>query len=163
METSAHEAPFRPPAERVGFLLSQVGAYASARFAERLAELDVQPSDVGLLRMIATEPGLSQQALAGKLGVVPSRVVALVDALERKELVTRTRSTTDRRTHELHLADRGRDVMTQMRRIGREHEDDLVAELSDEERQTLGRLLARIAAAHDLDPGVHPGYRATRG
>ena len=162
METNAHEAPFRPPAERVGFLLSQVGAFASARFAERLAELDVQPSDVGLLRLIATEPGLSQQALAGKLGVVPSRVVALVDALERKELVTRTRSTTDRRTHELHLADRGRDVMMQMRRIGREHENDLVAELSDEERQTLGHLLARIAAAHDLDPGVHPGYRASR-
>jgi len=33
----------------------------------------------------------------------------------------------------------------------------------EEERKTLGRLLARIAAAHGLDPEVHPGYRASRG
>ena len=99
-------------------MLSQVGALAAARFAERLAYLDLQPGDVGILRLIAVDPGLSQQALAGKLGVVPSRVVALIDVLQKKGLVMRERSVKDRRNHELQLTDSGKAVMAQMREIG---------------------------------------------
>ncbi len=149
----------REPAERLGFLLSQVGAFAAARFAERLADLDLQPGDVGILRLIAVEPGLSQQALAEKLGVVPSRVVALLDHLEKKGLVVRERSVRDRRNHELKLTDGGRGVLARMRQIGAAHEDDVVHSLSADERRTLGALLTKVAESHQLTPGVHPGYR----
>lgn len=151
----------RGPSERVGFLLSQVGALAAARFAERLADLDLQPGDVGILRLIAVDPGLSQQALAGKLGVVPSRVVALIDVLQKKGLVMRERSVKDRRNHELQLTDAGKAVMAQMREIGAAHEEDVVHALSPSERRALGTLLAKIAESHQLAPDVHPGYRAT--
>lgn len=162
MNVDAPLTGFRPPAERVAFLLSQLGAYAAARFAERVAELGLQPSDLGLLRLIAVDQGLSQQALATRLGVAPSRVVALVDALEAKQLVERTRSTRDRRVSELHLSERGRTVMGEMRRIGSAHERDLVRGLSDDERRTLAGLLAKVADEHGLEPDVHPGYRSMR-
>jgi DNA-binding MarR family transcriptional regulator len=151
----------RAPSDRVGFLLSQVGALAAARFAERLADLDLQPGDVGILRLIAVDPGLSQQALAGKLGVVPSRVVALIDDLQKKGLVMRERSVKDRRNHELQLTDSGKGVMAQMREIGAANEEDVVHALSASERRTLGTLLAKIAESHRLALDVHPGYRAT--
>ncbi|MBP1161923.1 MULTISPECIES: MarR family winged helix-turn-helix transcriptional regulator [Rhodococcus] len=160
MATDPAAQPFRPPAQRVSFLLSQLGMYATARFAERLSALELQPSDVGLLRLIATDPGMSQQALATKLGVVPSRVVALVDGLQAKGLVERQRSARDRRNYELHLSVGGRAVMAQMREIGEAHEADLVAALSAEERRTLGELLAKVATSHGIEPDVHPGYRA---
>jgi DNA-binding MarR family transcriptional regulator len=162
-----HDDPGRQalggPSHRVGFLLSQVGALAAARFAERLADLDLQPGDVGILRLIAVDPGLSQQALARKLGVVPSRVVALIDDLQKKGLVTRERSPKDRRNHELHLTDGGKGVMAQMREIGAAHEDDVVHALTTSERRTLGELLAKIAESHQLAPDVHPGFRAPTG
>ncbi|QLE75423.1 MarR family transcriptional regulator [Streptomyces rectiverticillatus] len=50
--------------------------------------------------MIATRPGLSRRALAADLGVVPSRVVTLVDHLDGKGLVERRRSTEDRRNQQ---------------------------------------------------------------
>ncbi|MEU5785269.1 MarR family winged helix-turn-helix transcriptional regulator [Micromonospora lupini] len=149
---------WRGSPERLGFLLSQVGGLAAARFAERLADLDLQPSDVGILRLIALDPGLSQQALADKLGVVPSRVVALLDALQKKGLVVRQRSTKDRRNHELSLSDAGRAVMARMREIGAAHENDVVHSLTSDERRTLTTLLLKIAESHQLTPGVHPGY-----
>jgi DNA-binding MarR family transcriptional regulator len=149
----------RRSSERVGFLLSQVGAFAAARFAERLAALGLQPGDVGVLRLIALDAGLSQQALAGKLGVVPSRVVVLIDDLEKKGLVARLRSAKDRRNYELSLTDAGKDVMAQMREIGSAHEEDVVRALSASERRTLGTLLTKIAESHQLIPDVHPGYR----
>ncbi len=148
---------------RVSFLLAQVGAFAAARFAERLEALALQPSDIGILRLIATEPGLSQQALADRLSVAPSRVVVLIDGLEKKGLVARERSVRDRRIYELRLTDEGRAVMGRMRHIGAAHEADMAKALTEEERDTLATLLNKIAASHELTPNVHPGYRAARG
>lgn len=153
-------AQFRGASQRVAFLLSQVGALAASKFAERLATINLQPGDVGILRLIAASPGMSQQGLAGKLGVGPSRVVALIDDLEKKGLVARQRSLVDRRNHELGLTDAGRDVMAQMREIGAAHENDVVHALSADERRTLGTLLGKVAASHQLTENVHPGYRS---
>ncbi|MFF0248964.1 MarR family winged helix-turn-helix transcriptional regulator [Streptosporangium sandarakinum] len=153
-EPAARSAP-----KRTAFLLAQVGAHAAARFAERISELEVVPADVGLLRMIATRPGRSQQSLAEELGVVPSRVVALIDNLERKGLVERRRNPQDRRNYALHLTEQGAHVMTQMRRLGKAHEDDICAALDHAQRAQLTELLEAIAAQQQLTPGVHPGYR----
>ncbi|MFI6603216.1 MarR family winged helix-turn-helix transcriptional regulator [Nonomuraea sp. NPDC050536] len=141
------------------FLLAQIGAHAAARFADRIGELGVVPSDVGLLRMIATRPGRSQQSLSEEMGVVPSRVVALIDSLERKGLVERRRNPSDRRHYELHLTEAGSHVMTEMRRLGMAHENDICAALDDKQRVQLKELLEAIAAQQGLTPGVHPGYR----
>jgi DNA-binding MarR family transcriptional regulator len=149
----------RGGSQRVAFLLSQVGAFAAARFADRLAGLSLQPSDVGILRLISAEPGLSQRELAARLGVGPSRVVVLVDELESKGLLRRVRSTRDRRNYELQLSADGRAVMDRMREIGAAHENEIVEGLTDDERRALGALLAKIAATHHLTPNVHPGYR----
>jgi DNA-binding MarR family transcriptional regulator len=157
---NSNQSEGRVPFPRAAFLLAQVGALAGARFAQRLEPLGLQPSDVGILRLIATEESLSQQGLAEKLGVVPSRVVVLIDTLEKKGLVARERSARDRRTYELRLTGEGREVMAEMREIGSAHEQDMTAALTPEERQELARLLGKIAASHDLTPNVHPGYRA---
>ncbi|MCW3818515.1 MarR family transcriptional regulator [Micromonospora sp. DR5-3] len=141
------------------FLLAQLGAHAAERFAQRVKELGLTPPDVGLLRMIASQPGRSQRSIATDLGVVPSRVVALVDNLERKELVERRPSATDRRHHALHLTTAGEQVLMRMRSIATAHEDDLCAALSTDERSQLASLLQRIADQQGLVPHVHPGYR----
>lgn len=156
---NSEQPGWRDAPHRAAFLLSQVGAFAAARFAERLEPLDLQPGDIGILRLIATESDLSQQGLAAKLGVVPSRVVVLIDALERKGLVTRVRSSRDRRSYELHLTEEGKAVMGKMREIGSAHEADMTTALTGPERKELARILGKIAASHDLTPNVHPGYR----
>ncbi|RNL62592.1 MarR family transcriptional regulator [Nocardioides marmoriginsengisoli] len=150
----------RDPSTRVAFLLSQVGSMAASQFADRLADLGLQPSDIGILRLILLNPGMSQQDLASKLGVVPSRVVSLVDGLESKGLVERRRSTRDRRNQELHLTEYGGQIMGRMRDIGSAHERHVVQALSEDERLVLGELLAKVAASHGLAADVHPGYRA---
>jgi DNA-binding MarR family transcriptional regulator len=157
--TGHDDGSAQPRPRGTAFLLAQVGAHAAARFGERISELGVIPADVGLLRMIATQPGRSQQSLAEELGVVPSRVVALVDNLERKGLIERRRNPQDRRNYALHLTTEGTHVMTKMRRLGSAHEDDICAALDDTQRAQLAGLLEAIAAQQGLTPGVHPGYQ----
>lgn len=141
------------------FLLAQLGAHAAGRFAARVAELGLSPADVGLLRMIAVRPGRSQQSLAADLGVVPSRVTALIDPLDRAGLVERRRSTGDRRNYELHLTAGGARTMEEIKRIAFAHEADLTSALDPGQREQLLALLQLVAADQGLTPGVHPGYR----
>jgi DNA-binding MarR family transcriptional regulator len=157
-EGENHTPPPNPP-RAVAFLLAQIGAHAAQRFAERIADLGLTPPDVGLLRLIATNPGLSQRALATELGVVPSRVVTLIDSLDSKGLVERRRSPTDRRNHELHLTPAAQQQLAQMWQLAKAHETDLLASLDSDEYQQLATLLERIAEQQHLAPGVHPGYQ----
>lgn len=141
------------------FLLAQLGAHAAARFAERLAPLDLTPPLAGVLRLVAREPGVSQRALARHLGAAPSRVVGLVDELEDRGLVARSRSEQDRRVHELRLTVEGEGVLTELSAVARAHDREITATLTADERRELRRLLGQLADACGLAPGVHPGYR----
>jgi DNA-binding MarR family transcriptional regulator len=152
-----------PPPQGAAFLIAQVGAHAAGRFAERVEDLGLTPPEVGLLRMIAGAPGRSQQSVAADMGVVPSRVVAILDALDHKGLVERRPGVPDRRHHALHLTGDGRRVLTRLRQLARAHDDDLCAALDPAERAQLAALLQRVADQQGLTPGVHPGHRQLGG
>lgn len=144
---------------RTAFLLAALGAHAAARFAERVAALDLTPPQAGVLRAIAAQPGLSQQALAQLLGTPPSRLVALLDGLDERGLVERRRNPADRRLHALHLSEDGLGLLGKLAAVGAEHDDALVRGLDAGERAQLRALLVRVAEEQGITPGVHPGFR----
>ena len=164
MAATAHTPARAGQQARTGnaFLLAQLGAHASARFAERIAPLGLTPPQAGFLRLVAAEPGSSQQAIASRLGMAPSRLVSLIDDMEQRELIERRRDPGDRRNHALHLTPQGRRLMGQLARAAAAHDNAICAALDTEQRHQLTTLLRRIAAEQHLDAGIHPGYRAHR-
>jgi DNA-binding MarR family transcriptional regulator len=140
------------------FLLAQLGAHAASQFAERLRVLDLAPADAGILRLLRVESGLSQQELAGKLRIHPSRLVAILDNLEKRGCLERRPNPDDRRLYSLHLTRTGEEVLGRIGKVAREHQDALLAALADEERAALGALLLKIADQQGLTRGIHPGY-----
>lgn len=143
----------------IAFLLTQLGHDAATQFAERMATVDLSPPHAGILRAIAAEPGRSQQALSGQLGVLPSRIVAHVDELENRGYVERRRNPDDRRLHALHLTASGKRLLQKISTLARQHEGTITAGLDDRQRATLHELLATLARQRGLVPHVHPGYR----
>lgn len=165
---AASKSTGRPAASSAGraaaskssaFLLTQLGTHAQQRFAERIGQLKLTPPQAGLLRAIATEPGRSQQQLASLLGTPPTRLVAMVDELERRDLVRRKRNPDDRRLYALHLTAAGKAMMGRIAEVGTAHENAILDGLSADERRRLHDLLARIAVSQGLIADVHPGYR----
>jgi len=144
----------KPPRVGIAFLLSQAGAHAALLFTERLATLDLQPHDAGILRMLGANSGLSQRALCDLFGIFPSRLVALLDGLEAKKLVERRDD-----CFSLHLTKLGRESLVKIGRITRALESDLFAALSAKEQAQLHDLLTRIVSQQHIAPGVHPAYR----
>jgi DNA-binding MarR family transcriptional regulator len=150
------------PANSAAFLLTQIGAHAAARYAERIGEHGLTPPQTGILGLLRGRPGISQQQLAEMLGMLPSRVVAFVDELEAAGYVARVRDGADRRRNSLELTAEGKAVLRTIGTVARAHEADVCAALSDKEHATLKTLLTRIAEQQGLTPGVHPGYRSLR-
>lgn len=149
----------RRDGDTVAFLLSQLGHRSASVFADLIASIDLTPPHAGILRAIAAEPGRSQQALSGQLGLLPSRVVAYVDELEDRGYVERRRNPGDRRLHALYVTASGKKLLSKIGELGRQHDRLLTAGLNTQQRDTLRELLATIAEHQDVTPHIHPGYR----
>ncbi len=149
----------RPRNGSAAFLIAQLGAYASAQFGKRLEPLGFTPAHAGIFRIISALPGLSQQELAAELGMYPSRLVAIIDDLEKRGFIERQPSNADRRLYALHLTRSGKEQFSAIAAVARNHGRDLLDALSDEERLILTGLLERVAKKQGLQEGIHPGYR----
>src|SRR5437588_5047089 len=80
----------------IGFMLSTLGYTVSRRFHDVLVPLELEPSEFAVLRAVGFGQGQSQQALAEGLHISPSHMVAIVDELERRNLVERRAEASDR-------------------------------------------------------------------
>ncbi len=149
-----------PPEPTSAFLLTQLGTHAAGLFAQRVAEIELTPPQCGVLGILGSRAGMSQQELADTLRMIPSRVVPLVDGLEEAGLVTRVRDQVDRRRNALRLTERGRAKLILIGRVARAHDEAVTTALTAAERRQLHELLQRVADDQGLTRGVHPGYRS---
>jgi DNA-binding MarR family transcriptional regulator len=147
-----------PGRRALGLLLSQLGTHAALAFGRKITGLGISPPHFGILRWIHANAGKNQRELASHLGIVPSRLVVLLDELETKGLVARERSAQDRRSQQLQLTQKGSRLLEKVERIATAHDADLGSSLTDAERETLIELCAKLAAHRGLIPHGHPGY-----
>ena len=141
----------------LGFLLVQLGLYGAREFGARLVPLGLEQRQAGMLLRLAVNQGRSQQAIGGMIGVTATRMVFLVDELEKLGLVERRRNPADRRSHALYLTSAGTATVERVRAIAAQHEAALASGLTAAEHQQLTALLRRIADEQGLLPGGLPG------
>ncbi len=141
----------------LAFLLSQVGIHASRQFAERIAEVDLNPPLFRVLNLVDAAEGQSQQAIGAAIQVPASRMVALVDELEQRGLVERRPDPGDRRVRALYLTRKGRSSLARGREIAEAHEEELTRGMSETDRARLTKLLQKMVDQQAIGKGVHPG------
>src|SRR5215212_11193675 len=146
----------RPP-RSVGFLISQLGFFSSKRFMEALGPVGIDPREFLLMRFVAASEGRSQQALAERVGIPPSRMVAVVDHLEEAGLVERRPDPADRRVRGLYLTRKGRGALERASKIAIDYETRLCAGINRSEREQLIDLLQKLQESQTTLRGVHPG------
>jgi DNA-binding MarR family transcriptional regulator len=105
---------------------------------------DITPGLLGMLQVIAANPGLGQSRLAEAMEVDRSTIVKVVDQLAGRGLIIRGPSPNDKRSHCLRLTDEGRMALRRMEILMLRHEDEFTKVLSADERQFLIRLLMRL-------------------
>jgi DNA-binding MarR family transcriptional regulator len=138
----------RPPealSQYTGFLMNWVALRSRRHFAQRLEErFGLHPKEFGALRVIAAEPGHTQQALCSAAGVDPSSMVATLDELERRGLAERRPHPSDRRKRAVYITSEGERVAAGAQAIAAEAGAELLGALTDAERAELNRLLRKL-------------------
>lgn len=113
-------------------------------FMQRMAPYDLRIVDFSVLSLIAHNPGVTSRQLCATLGVLPPNLVAIVGALEKRELIERRLHPRDRRAAGLYLSEAGQALVQQAEQTASALEEDATARLSPTERKTLMRLLQKI-------------------
>jgi DNA-binding MarR family transcriptional regulator len=148
-----------PPFRSVAFMLSSLGYAVSRGFHEILEPLELEPGEFALLRAVAASDGESQHALAERLHISPSWMVAVVDELERRDLLARRPHARDRRVRNLHLTTAGQKLLGQAERKAQQFDREVTGALDETELQQLFDLLGRVAECLKLEPGAHAALR----
>ncbi|AEM83780.1 MarR family winged helix-turn-helix transcriptional regulator [Streptomyces violaceusniger] len=112
--------------------------------------LGITPAQSRLLRTVSHSDQPPRMAdLAQRLEVVPRAVTTLVDALEAHGSVRRVPDPSNRRVVRIKLTDAGRATLRALREARRAAAEDILAPLSDQQRDALGELLDTLSATPD--------------
>src|SRR5580765_1373555 len=94
--------------ERNGFLLARLGAQVKAKAIVAAEEAGYELYDYSVLAILGEGDRETQSTIADALDLDPSRLVALLDSLEKRELVVRSRDPHDRRRHVVSITPEGK-------------------------------------------------------
>lgn len=109
-------------------------------------DLDLQPGEIGVMSVIDHNPGLSQNDLAASVVLKKSAVTKLIHQLERRGLVVRSRSVSDRRSNELHLTERGKALCDRIQQASQTLHDEWLAGIGAEDQEVFFEVLTRLIA-----------------
>jgi DNA-binding MarR family transcriptional regulator len=113
-------------------------------FASAISDMKITPGQFGVLTLIYSNESISQSAVARALGVERSTMVAVIDILEKRALVKRNPSPTDRRSNALILSEEGRALIEDALEKVIKSEEKTVEALSPEETVQLLSLLRKM-------------------
>jgi DNA-binding MarR family transcriptional regulator len=128
----------------VGFHLRLAHVAMYRDFTVALADLDLTQKQCATLQLIGANPGVSQVDLAATLGTDRATMMAVVDRLEQRNLVVRSRSRVDRRRQELNLTAIGEETLVRARQAIAEHEKTFTSRFTPQELKALMDALSRI-------------------
>ncbi|MGI4861955.1 MAG: MarR family winged helix-turn-helix transcriptional regulator [Janthinobacterium lividum] len=132
------------PKRAVGRLLTRARHLLLERVGERLAPLDLTAAQWGVVVSLAEGMASTPAELSRMLDYDPGAMTRLIDRLEKKEVVRRTRSTDDRRSVSLELTERGRSLYPEILPLIVGVYNELLAGFTKEDADQLEGLLTRM-------------------
>ena len=128
----------------LGFLLGDVSRLVRMRFDQRARDLDLTRAQWRVLAQLRRREGINQRALADILDIENITLPRHVDRLELKGLVERRPDPNDRRARTLHLKDKAKSVLGELRTLSEQTREEALTGISQEESEQLIDTLLRI-------------------
>lgn len=130
--------------DNLGSMIADVSHLMRRVFDERARGIGLSRPQWRVLTMLKRHEGINQGGLAELIEVEPITLCRMVDRLQEADLVERRADPADRRAWRLHLTDKARDILEEMRPLAFGMFDDAMAGLDGQERAELFRMLETI-------------------
>src|ERR1700754_841528 len=125
--------------DRPALLIVKLSSAIVGAAEDRLVAMGLSGRQYMVLAVLSSDAPPSQMELAGLCGLLPAQVVPVIDEMERRGLVTRQRSETDRRRSVVNLTEKGREALAQADALG----EEIVSQLPREALEVAVRALSR--------------------
>ena len=130
--------------DNILWLLKQAFHFSLTTVNDAISGHGVTTAQIGLMRQLANEPGLSGAELARRLLISPQGVQLALAALERRGLVERKQDPQHGRIMQAYLTDEGRAVTTAVLADAIAAHENVFGVLTADEQRLLQDLLARV-------------------
>jgi MarR family transcriptional regulator, lower aerobic nicotinate degradation pathway regulator len=141
-------------------LLTHTAMHAERLVNERLAAADARRWHYAVLVALQSGPA-SQATLSRRTGIYRSDMVAVINELADRGHVERAPDPTDRRRNSVTITKQGRRHLRRLDKLVAAIQDDLLAPLSQPERDELTRILTCLLDHHEgRDPSPPEADRA---
>ena len=144
--TSGREA--WPLSRRPGFLLRRLHQIHVALFTGNCARFDVTPVQYSLMSALALRVAADQTTLANDVALDRTTVTGALKRLQKRGLIKRVASRSDRRARECRLTPAGTRVLAEMERPARQAHHDTIAALTAREQAQFIALMVQLIEAH---------------
>ena len=142
-----------PLSERPGFLLRRLHQIHVALFAGNCARFDVTPVQYSLMSALALRVAADQTTLANDVALDRTTVTGALKRLQKRGLIKRVASSSDRRAQECRLTPAGTRILTAMERPARRAHHDTIAALTAREQAQFIALMVRLVEGHGETDG----------
>jgi DNA-binding MarR family transcriptional regulator len=132
------------PSRSVGYLIRETNRLVLAQLQVLLAPHGVTLGQYFVLRELWQHEGFTQRELSERIAIQEQSTVATIDAMEKRDLVVRVRSTQDRRKIHIHLTERGRGLRRQLLGYAAKVINGATADFAADEVDTLRSLLRKL-------------------
>jgi DNA-binding MarR family transcriptional regulator len=130
--------------DNVLWLLKQAFYFSLTSVNEAVSGHGVSTAQIGVLRQLSNQPGLSGAELARRLLISPQGVQLALTALEKRGLVQRKQDPQHGRILQAFLTDEGREVAAAVVNDAIAAHDKVFGVLTSAEQRTLRELLSRV-------------------
>lgn len=130
--------------ESVGYWIASANQAYMRAFQEKLSPHGITYRQAQVLGWLVVEGPLPQVELAARMLIEPPSLVGIVDRMVNAGLIERRTCKEDRRKNLIHLLPASENMWSQIAECGRAMRADATRGLSEEECQTLRRLLKKV-------------------
>lgn len=141
--------PFGELSARPGFLIRRLHQIHLALFHEECAEFGITPVQYSVMTALSASPEVEQASVAAAVGIDRATVADVLSRLEKRGLLVRRASTTDRRLKVVALSAEGLALLEGMNEAARRAHERTLDPLTPAERAQFVRTLARLVEVNN--------------
>lgn len=132
--------------QMLGYHLRRASLVTTGSFMDSMVELELRPVDFSVLNLLLTNTGVTSRQLCRALNVLPPNMVAVINALEKRGVLTRHQNARDKRSEILQITASGKKLILQALQQAIASDQAATAKLTARERASLARMLKKIYA-----------------
>lgn len=148
--TQAASQSVSPLEAHLGFWLRFVSNHVSLQFQKLVEANGVTVSEWVALRLLYGSSAATPVDLMDALGMTKGAISKIVTRLEKKSLLARATSISDRRAQVLVLTDAGRELVPRLAQLADQNDDAFFGHMPAEQRAAVMAAMQQVVAVHKL-------------